>query len=141
MIDVDKIAKKLYVFKGTNGEVIESFQPYTEYLEIEKEIRELGELQKELGPQSQEITQPKQKNKSQKKLSYNDQRAYNTLPDEIEALEEQIESINNCLMDPKCYEQKGIVAVSQELETVEKIYEEKVEKYLELEELVESFNS
>jgi ATP-binding cassette subfamily F protein uup len=32
---VDKIAKKLFVFKG-NGIVEESFQAYTEYLEIEK---------------------------------------------------------------------------------------------------------
>ena len=44
-------------------------------------------------------------------------------------------------MDPKCYEDKGIVAVSQELELVEKEYEKKVERFLELEELVESFNS
>ena len=32
---VDKIAKKLFVFQG-NGHIMESFQPYTEYLEIEK---------------------------------------------------------------------------------------------------------
>ena len=44
-----------------------------------------------------------------------------------------------CLSDPSCYEQKGIVAVSKELEEAEKIYEEKVERFLELEELIESF--
>ena len=44
-------------------------------------------------------------------------------------------------MDPKCYEEKGIVAVSQELEKVEAIYETKVERFLQLEELIESFNS
>ena len=37
---VDKIAKKLYVFTG-NGHIMESFQPYSEYLEIEKELKEL----------------------------------------------------------------------------------------------------
>lgn len=37
---VDKLAKKLFVFKG-KGEVIESHQSYTEYLELEKELREL----------------------------------------------------------------------------------------------------
>ena len=44
---VDKIAKKLFVFKGRNGEVFESFQPYTEYLEIEKELHELNSLESE----------------------------------------------------------------------------------------------
>ena len=36
---------------------------------------------------------------------------------------------------------KGIVAVSKELEELEAIYEEKVERFLNLEEKVESFNS
>ena len=44
-------------------------------------------------------------------------------------------------MDPKCYEEKGIVAVSKELADVELTYETKVERFLELEELIESFNS
>jgi len=136
---VDKIAKKLFVFKG-DGTIVESYQPYTEYLEIEKELTDLAVFEKEVTVKTQE-EQNKSKNKVQKKLSYNDQRAYEILPDEIEAMELKIEEINNCLMDPKCYEQKGIVVVSQELEAVEKEYEEKVEKFLELEELVESFNS
>ena len=45
------------------------------------------------------------------------------------------------MMDPVISEQKGLVALSQELQDLEKTYEEKVEKYLELEELYESFNS
>ena len=63
------------------------------------------------------------------------------LPKEIEKLEEEIEQINQCLTNPDCYEQKGIVAVSKELEDIEAIYETKVERFLELEELVESFNN
>ncbi len=139
---VDKIAKKLFVFKG-NGLVEESFQPYTEYLEIEKEILELSTLEKELNFSNNNSSSKKetQKSKKQTKLSYKDQRDYDTLPEEIEKLEEQIEQINNCLMDPKCYEEKGIVAVSKELEETEVIYEEKVERFLELEELIESFKS
>ncbi len=136
---VDKIAKKLFVFKG-NAQVEESFQPYTEYLEIEKEIRDLEELEKNTAKQ-ETVAKPKNSQKKQTKLSYKDQRDYDSLPQEIEALEEKIEEINNCLADPKCYEQKGIVAVSKELEETEAIYEQKVERYLELEELIESFNS
>lgn len=136
---VDKIAKKLYVFKG-NGVVEESFQAYTEYLEIEKEIFDLEELEKESN-KTVSTQKAKPSVKKQTKLSYKDQRDYDSLPNEIEELENKIEEINDCLANPACYEQKGIVAVSKELEETEAIYEQKVERYLELEELVESFNS
>lgn len=135
---VDKIAKKLFVFKG-NAQVEESFQAYTEYLEIEKELRELEDLEKNSSKQT--ISKAKNSEKKQTKLSYKDQRDYDKLPQEIEELEEKIEEINTCLANPACYEQKGIVAVSKELEETQSIYEQKVERYLELEELIESFNS
>ncbi len=136
---VDKIAKKLFVFKG-NGIVEESFQPYTEYLEIEKELKELDELEFEVSKQIQ-TTKSETSQKKQTKLSYKDQREYDMLPDEIEELESKIEEINECLSNPECYAQKGIIAISKELEETKKIYEVKVERFLELEELIESFNS
>ncbi len=137
---VDKIAKKLFVFKGEDGQVMESFQPYTEYLEIDKELRELSELEKEMSSQIKVVQKTEVSTKKITKLSYKDQRAYDNLPKELEELEEKIEEINKCLENPSCYEQKGIVAVSKELEETESIYETKVEHFLELEELVESFN-
>lgn len=79
--------------------------------------------------------------KKQTKLSYKDQREYDSLPNELEELEAKIEELNNCLADPKCYEKIGIVTLSKELEEKKAIYEEKVERFLTLEELVESFNS
>jgi ATP-binding cassette subfamily F protein uup len=136
---VDKIAKKLFVFQG-NSHIMESFQPYSEYLEIEKELRELETLESEI---AKEATTEKVAPivKKQTKLSYKDQREYDILPKELEDLELKLEEINDCLMNPKCYEQKGIVAMSKELEETKEIYEQKVERFLELEELIESFNS
>ena len=136
---VDKIAKKLFVFTG-NGHIMESFQPYSEYLQIEKELKELDNLEVEL---EKEKTSVKVVNepKKQTKLSYKDQREYDSLPNEIEELENKIAELNSCLADPKCYEKIGIVALSKDLEEKKAIYEEKVERFLELEELVESFNS
>ncbi|MDY3205691.1 MAG: ABC-F family ATP-binding cassette domain-containing protein [Arcobacter sp.] len=136
---VDKIAKKLFVFQG-NGKIMESFQPYTEYLEIEKELKELDSLESEIAKE-QTTPKPTTTVKKQTKLSYKDQREYDNLPKEIEDLELKLEEINACLMNPKCYEQKGIVAMSKELEETKEIYEQKVERFLELEELIESFNS
>lgn len=136
---VDKIAKKLFVFTG-NGHIMESFQPYSEYLQIEKELKELDNLEVEI---QKEKTSVKVVNepKKQTKLSYKDQREYDSLPNELEELEAKIEELNNCLADPKCYEKIGIVTLSKELEEKKAIYEEKVERFLTLEELVESFNS
>lgn len=138
---VDKIAKKLYVFKGSNGEIVESFQPYSEYLEIEKELNDLVELEKEFAktPVVTEVQVTNNAKKKQTKLSYKDQREYDNLPEEIENLENKLDELNACLSNPKCYEQKGIVAVSNELEITKALYDEKVERFLELEELIESF--
>lgn len=136
---VDKIAKKLFVFQG-NGHIMESFQPYSEYLEIEKELKELDSLEFDIEKEKTSV-QVHQQAKKQTKLSYKDQREYDLLPKEIEELESKLEEINNCLANPKCYEQKGIVAISKELEETKDLYEVKVERFLELEELVESFNS
>ncbi|MDK2040972.1 ribosomal protection-like ABC-F family protein [Aliarcobacter butzleri] len=136
---VDKIAKKLFVFQG-NGHIMESFQPYSEYLEIEKELKELDSLEFDIEKEKTAV-QVLQQTKKQTKLSYKDQREYDLLPKELEELESKLEEINNCLANPKCYEQKGIVAISKELEETKELYELKVERFLELEELVESFNS
>jgi ATP-binding cassette subfamily F protein uup len=136
---VDKIAKKLFVFTG-NGHIMESFQPYSEYLQIEKELKELDNLEVEIQKEKTSvkvINEPKK----QTKLSYKDQREYDSLPNELEELENKIAELNSCLADPKCYEKIGIVALSKELEDKKAIYEEKVERFLTLEELVESFNS
>ncbi|MGJ0316749.1 ABC-F family ATP-binding cassette domain-containing protein [Aliarcobacter cryaerophilus] len=136
---VDKIAKKLFVFTG-NGHIMESFQPYSEYLQIEKELKELDNLEVELEKEKisvKVVNEPKK----QTKLSYKDQREYDSLPNELEELEAKIEELNSCLADPKCYEKIGIVTLSKELEEKKAIYEEKVERFLTLEELVESFNS
>jgi ATP-binding cassette subfamily F protein uup len=131
---VDKLAQKLFIFKG-NGVIEESYIQYSEYLEIEKTIKEIQNFEKEVEVKKEE---PK-KEKKQTKLSYKEKREYETLPDEIDALELKISELNECLADPKCYEEKGIVKTSEELEKVKNLLEEKIERYLELEEKVESF--
>ena len=134
---IDKIASKLLIFKG-NGLVEESYQSYTEYLEIEKEIKELNAMESEMKTvAAKEVSKPKEK--KQTKLSYKDQRDFDSLPDEIEALETEIESLNHCLGNPECYQEKGLAKLSEALSKLEEIYEEKSERYLELLELTESF--
>jgi len=137
---VDKIAKKLYIFKG-NGVLEESFQKYSEYLEDEKDAKYVEEMEKQniqIAAKEEKVIEEKPKQKT--KLTYNDKRDYEILPEQIEELEQKIEELNKCMMNPDCYEQQGLVALSSQLDETNKIYEQKVERYLELEELMESFN-
>ncbi len=132
---IDKIASKLFIFKG-DGVVEESYQTYTEYLEIEKEIKELEALEKEVKVNSKKdeaVTE-----KKQTKLSYKEQQDYDKLPDEIEALEEKIAALNACLQDPECYQNKGLTVLSDELSKLETLYEAKSDRYLEVLEIFES---
>ncbi len=131
---VDKIAKKLFIFKG-DGVVEESYQGYSEFLDIQKGIRELNELE------SSPTNEPKESKKEIKrtlKLSYKEKEAYERLPREIEELEEKIKKMQECIYDPKCYEEIGLVAMSEELAADESRLEDLIEEYLILEEKVES---
>jgi ATP-binding cassette subfamily F protein uup len=135
---VDKIASKLFIFKG-NGVVEESYQSYTEYLELEKELKELDSLEVSVAKEPKEDTRIRVKQKP-KKLSYKDQREFDSLPDEIEELEVKIEDLNNCLANPECYQEKGLTTLSIELQELEEIYEQKSDRYLELLELYEEIS-
>ena len=128
---VDKIAEKLFIFKG-NGIIEESYIPYTEYLEIEKELKliENVKCKTENEKENKNIKKPKK----QKKLSYKEQRELEELPKLIEELENQIAEIEECLSNPECYQERGLTELSKELEEIKKIYDEKVDRYLELEE-------
>ena len=131
---IDKIASKLFIFKG-NGIVEESYQTYTEYLSIEKELKELNALEQEVKSFTKKAEKPKEK--IQTKLSYKEQKDFDTLPDEIETLENKMEALNKCLGDPECYQEKGLNIISEELSQLEKVYEEKSDRYLEVLEIYE----
>jgi len=131
---IDKIASKLLIFKG-NGLIEESYQSYTEYLEIEKEMKELGSLEASLKTEVKKEERPKERQQS--KLSYKEQVDFDTLPEVIERMENEMETLNNCLADPECYQKKGLSALSEELTALKKDYEEKTDRYLEVLEIYE----
>lgn len=134
---VDKIAEKLYVFKG-KGIVEESYQSYSEYLEIESELRELEVMEKEeYKPSNEDVKNTKTKETSVVKLSYKEQRLLENLPQEIETLENEIRAIKKCLENPECYQQKGLTQLSEELEAKENALEPLIEALLLIEEKVE----
>lgn len=135
---IDKIASKLLIFKG-NGIVEESFQEYSEYLLIEKNINELYEIEKSVEI-NQEVKRERPQEKKQTKLSYKDQRDLERLPNIIEELEAKIDEINACLYNPECYEKKGLINVTDELKKVEAEYEKLSDRYLEVLEMEEELS-
>jgi len=136
---VDKIAKKLFIFKG-DGTIEESYKPYSEYLDDEKELKEIDAMEAEFAKPAASVQVQAEKPKVFK-LTFNEQRALSTLPNEIEALEAKIDEINASLADPKKYEKIGITVLADELEKTKALYEEKVDELLTIEEKAEAIEA
>jgi ATP-binding cassette subfamily F protein uup len=136
---VDKIAKKLFIFKADKT-IEESHQQYSEYLELEKELQELDSMEKEANAKPKEQVQKQEKQKSLK-LTFKEKIALEKLPHEIEELEQKIEEKNSCLSDPKCYEEIGLTQLAKELQELEEIYEQKMEELFSIEEKVEEIEN
>ncbi len=132
---VDKVASKLFILDG-KGNIEESHQPYSDYLMIEKELREIESMEKEFKDiPSQTIPAPA---KIKTKLSYKEQREFDLLPKEIEELEYKLDKLHKCLSNPDCYQEKGLNELTKMLNETQSEYNTKSEKYLELWELFES---
>ena len=129
---VDKIAKKLFIFKA-DKHIEESHQQYSEYLELEKELKELDEMQAD-ADKVKVVKEEIQEKPKTLKLTFKEKLALEKLPLEIDALELKIEEKNNCLADPKCYEAIGLSALAKELQELEELYEQKIEELLSIEE-------
>ena len=135
---VDKIAKKLFIFKS-DKHIEESYQQYSEYLELEKELKELDVMEAEATVQKpQESVKEKPKTL---KLTFKEKIALEQLPIEIEELELLMDEKNECLADPKCYENIGITQLAKELGDLEALYEQKVEELLSIQEKEEEINN
>lgn len=107
-------------------------------MEIEQELKELEKMESE--EKAIVIDEPKPlktKETTPTKLSYKEQRLLETLPTQIEQLEQDIKALKACLSNPECYQQKGLTALSHELETKEAALEPLIEELLLIEEKVE----
>ncbi|EES90214.1 ribosomal protection-like ABC-F family protein [Helicobacter canadensis] len=129
---VDKIAQKLLVFKG-NGNIEETHKSFSEYLEIEKELKDYQIFKNSLQT-------PKDKPKTEKqktKLSYHQMRLLEILPQEIEELESQIKELESKLYS-NTLSTAELQELSLELQSKQTLCEEKTLQYFELEEQRES---
>ncbi|MDR1007795.1 MAG: ABC-F family ATP-binding cassette domain-containing protein [Campylobacteraceae bacterium] len=125
---VDKIAKKLLIFKG-DGQIIESYGSYSEFLEYENELKDMESYEEELNG-----TQSIKQKTNPKKLSYKENQEYLILPSKIDELENEIKRLKEYLANPEYYQKLGVNELTKQLFTKENELEPLIERYLEIEE-------
>ena len=135
---VDKIAKKLFIFKSDKT-IEESHQQYSEYLELERELKELDAMESEATKKV--VVETKRDKPKVLKLTFKEKIALEQLPIEIEELETKIEEKNNCLSNPACYEEIGLTQLAKELQKLEEVYESKMEELFSIEEKLEEIEN
>ncbi|WP_436865031.1 ABC-F family ATP-binding cassette domain-containing protein [Bacillus fungorum] len=129
---LDKVVDELFIFTG-EGEVREFLGSYTDYLEMEKtrEIIEKAEIQKE-----KKVVEEAPKQQRKRKLSYNEQREWETIEDTIAELEEKLESIGEELANVGSDFTKA-QELSEAQQTTEEELEKTMERWSELSDIVE----
>jgi ABC transport system ATP-binding/permease protein len=127
---LDKVAEELFVFEG-EGRISSYFGSYTDYLEKTKEE---AALQEKAAKVEKVVEKPKPK---KKKLSYNEQREWDSIEEEIAALEEQLEEVGTNLEAVGSDFGKAQELMNQQSE-IEAQLEAKMARWEELSELVES---
>ncbi|MDR2151557.1 MAG: ABC-F family ATP-binding cassette domain-containing protein [Helicobacteraceae bacterium] len=132
---IDKIASKLWLIKNDQT-ISEELCSYSDYLENEALLEEFEKCAIE----AEKPTPKRESKRSQQKLSYKDQRLYDTLPIEIDGLEKQIKAIESAMFEG-VYAQAELVEQNQTLQALKESLELKVETYFELEARKENYAS
>lgn len=130
---VDKITNKLWIFTG-NGKIEQSHLEYSEYLEIEDEMKEIDDFEKNVKDTEKQV---KQKS-SDFKLSYKQNKILNEYPDKIEKLETRIKELNHALSTPEIYQKLGLQPLFEELEEKKGTLNQMENEYFEILSLVEA---
>lgn len=108
---IDKITNKLWAYE--NGKIEQIYMEYSEYLDIEDELNQLSDIEKELGQNIEAKEKPKA---SKTKLTYKQNQILQNHPALIEALESRISELNHALSTPEIYQKIGLQTLFEELE-------------------------
>lgn len=123
---LDKVAEKLLIFEG-NSKIVSYFGSIMDYLEQQTTNKE--EKTVKTKPQSQ----PKER---KKKLSYNEQKEWETIEDDIALLENKIEELTEA-MNHQGDDFTKLQDLQKEIDQTEQALEEKMTRWEYLSEIVE----
>ena len=140
---LDRIVRRIFAFRG-NGEIRQFEGGYSDYdLKITAERECMAESQKVQSVQNQEETKSKTEwKKTEKKLkfTFKEQREYDVIDEEIAELEEKIETLEEQVL--KAASDYGkLNRLMQEKEEQEKMLEEKMERWVYLNDLAEKIEA
>lgn len=135
---LDRVVTSVIYMKG-DGTVYEHAGSYSELLEKLKEQESRTPTKTEAKKAEKNDKRPAPKNPGTRKLSYNQQRLLEVLPQEIETLEDEIGEIENSLADPGLYSRNPdeFNRLSSELLDKQKAKENKENQWLEIQMLKE----
>jgi len=130
---LDKVARELILLEG-DGKVKIALGAYTDFLEKQK-------VPFSVTAPAEKVAKPMEKSKQQKKkLSYKEQREWDAIEDEITELEEQLASVTDALNNTGS-DYARAQTLSEEKEKLEVKLDEKITRWEELSELIESFET
>ncbi len=125
---LDKIASDIFEVTDA-GEVVRYTGGYTDYLEKRQES--------EVPEEKKEKKQPQREPKQQKlRFSYKEQREYDTIEDDIAALEEKVSAKEEELLQ-NATDYVALQRLTEEKEALEQLLEEKMDRWMYLSDLAE----
>ena len=138
---LDRVTRRMLTFEN-NGKIQLFNGSYTEYYQSHPIIEESqGNIGNPSG--AEEYRLQKEQSRSKKlKLSFAEQKEYDTIEDDIASLEEKIEEKEKELANPSIASDfVKLTELSKEKEALENQLEEKMERYLYLSDLVDRINA
>ena len=137
---LDKLATRIFSFE--NGEIIRYEGNYSDFKQVQKDrIPTINNTatDKQITPSSNSKTTWKQKD-TRLKFSYKEQKEYETIDDDIAQLENKIAQLENEI-STSATEYSKLTSLMAEKEQTEKALEEKMERWVYLNDLAEKIES
>ena len=147
----DNIADRIFEFDG-NGNLTQYEGGYTDYLEAKKQREGIKENETSSAPSSHKNTAGEEKSKKDSvktwkqnrptklKFSFKEQREYETIDNDIAALEDKISALDHEIMANATNSGK-LNELTQEKEQAEKDLEEKMDRWVYLNDLAEQIEA
>ena len=126
---LDKIATQIFAVED-DGTITRYIGGYGDYLEKRKESEPEAQEKKE------KKQQPREKAPQKLRFSYKEQREYETIDDEIAALEEKIAAVDTEMLE-KATDYTALTRLTEEKEKLEAQLDEKMERWVYLNDLAE----
>ncbi len=139
---LDRVVTRIFSFES-DGTLYQSEGGYSDYISHKSESIFAGQKTDIKGKDTYaENGNEKKKNRKVRektKLSYNEQKEYDTIEGEIEKLEERSAELSDLITEAATDFPK-LMKLSKEKEEVDALIDQKVERYVELQEMVEGFD-